>query len=223
MSGGLLISVLGSDFSLDNLTATTLIGNYTCSTTVWVSWTTMQCELPPVSFEGASELDVDVSTLPSEWTSLRFTYDAPVVMDQSSSEGAPRGRSALTVLGTNFGIVVSSPLGSIGSTACIDRLVWTTSTLLLCFTIAGSATDIEAGLPALPLTISVPGLVSTKMSAYTYLPLPEAGSRASPRSTQAGAWFGNSWVALSAYALALVGRAASRHARAAWTSGVASP
>jgi hypothetical protein len=142
-----------------------------CSTTIWVSTTSLACTGTPTMLAGAgvgrsflATIGGLVGTLP-----LSFTYDAPLVnrlyTTGASPAGPPNapvsGKASITLVGGNFGAVGSTPTVLIGSTAC-ETAVWTTFSSVVCAVAPGS------GRFNIRASVIVGSQIGSVQSIFTY-------------------------------------------------------
>jgi hypothetical protein len=159
-SGGVSVTIHGSNFAAEDASATARIGSTACRTTSWTTLTSVMCSVP-LGAGGARRAVVDVDGQAGT-RSLAFSYDSPVVAAVVQKNAPTASGAVLTVTGTNFGEAANAPTITVGLTEC--RLTkWVATSSLECTVPDG------AGLN-LPVTVNVRNAYMTVLSSFTYNP-----------------------------------------------------
>ncbi len=163
------ITIRGNDFGSDATSwREATIGGKTCTTTRFLSDTSVVCTIPAGS---GKMLNVSVSVdnrNASGTLAHAFTYDAPVVTSLSASMGPTTGFPGLVIYGSSFGSEdEAAPTVRIGSTACTSVL-WTSESQVTCAVPAGN-NGISANVP---VSLTQGGQSAASSVAFKYVPPP---------------------------------------------------
>lgn len=157
-SGGVYVTVTGTNFGVDNLSGVVKLGDTACATVVWNSGSQMRCLLVPSANGVALHSSVEISALVGTGLKM-FTYDSPVLTYTSGMNVATTGGIVVTVTGTNFGSQDFGGSASLGSTAC-SATTFFSDTSVSC--------AVPSGTGRARLVFSQTGLSNTKLLAFTY-------------------------------------------------------
>ena len=103
-TGGLTVTVLGTNFGTVDSKPQIKVGNHNCLSTQWQSNGAVLCVVPPG--QGLSkDIQVEILGQPSKSAEgdTRFSYDGPQVTALVPPNGPAIGGSQVTVFGSNFG------------------------------------------------------------------------------------------------------------------------
>jgi hypothetical protein len=174
ISGRSSLGVNGMNFASTNFSPTVWMGTTLCSSTGWVSGTSLSCAtaLGGGAGGGNQRLLVDLSgTGLYETSAAVFSFDAPTfTVNSNLPYNFPHGMATcyLTLLGSNFGSVDPSPtvrigewspLGTPRSANLCTTATWISSTTLLCAPPLGP--QILVGYPLIP-QLTVAGFIGTR-------------------------------------------------------------
>jgi len=158
VSGGTSVTILGSNFGMEDFSPSIMIGESMCATSVWTANTAVTCQLTAGSGTGASA-SVTTTSLVGTLVSA-FSYDAPVITVSVQSNSPLTASSLITLTGINFGLVDLSATARIGLTYC-SATAYVTNTAMKCTTAAGYGKN-------QPIRAEFGSVVATLMAAFTY-------------------------------------------------------
>jgi len=162
-SGSYLSTISGSNFGIADYTPTASIGDFTCTSTAYVSDTSIKCDIPP----GAGTQYVLVAVAgqspgPADDITVEFSYDPPKISSLRPVNDATSGGKVITLFGANFGIVDTSPLVAIGtSTKYGNPTNWISDTSMKAYSPFGAGTE-------LPVFIKMGKLISSTTKLFSY-------------------------------------------------------
>jgi len=165
VSGSTSVTVMGSNFGMENFSPTITIGRSACQTTMWATDTSLVCGLMPGS--GPSQTVTAMVTSVYGTTVSQYSFDAPVITTSFMVNGPFAGGVVVTIHGTNFGARDLSSTAQVGQTYCAST-VYVTNTAVSCTGPAGYG-------KALPVRAIYGNVVGTALAAFTYnSPVPTA-------------------------------------------------
>lgn len=156
--GGVALSLNGLNFGVHNTSPTSKIGTSACSSSQWVSVSSVICLVQPGNGKTV-RASVTVDGLVGSVQNL-FTFDGPVITHAAPMNSATSGLGSITISGMNFNTQDYSPSIRIGSSTC-GTTVWTTDSSVVCQSSAGAGAD---GL----LSITISTLIGSVASLFSY-------------------------------------------------------
>jgi hypothetical protein len=167
MTAGSLISSIGLNFGVLDLTQSMRLSSHGCMSTSWTSLTTVTCSYAGLpALPTATVLPVttvlSVSTVAGTCHNA-LTFDAPVVSGLVPENSAGSARIFITASGFNFIQSDPTPYGHISSSACATTS-WSSATSLLC-RLHGHA---ETLWRISAVTLTVAQLVSTAAALLSF-------------------------------------------------------
>jgi hypothetical protein len=164
-SGAASLTVKGMNFGSSNLSPSFMIHDVVCSSSQWVTETTVICALPP-SIGAMRTIQANTASLIGTTTGI-FSYDAPTISTSHvtidgyvTSNGPASGNYDLTLTGTNFGAQQNAAAARVGITEC-KTTSWRSNTAVVCRTPDGTGT-------AKTTTATIATLTGTAFAAFTY-------------------------------------------------------
>lgn len=158
VSGGTSVTVLGSNFGMENFTPSLSLGSSACATSIWSTNTMVTCAV--VAGTQISQAVVNMVTKLSGTLQAAFSYDAPVITQSHQTNSPFTGAAVLTMTGVNFGLVDQSASARIGVTFC-SATAYVTNTALRCTAADGYG-------KSRPIRAVFGSVVATSMATFTY-------------------------------------------------------
>ena len=183
-TGGIVITVIGSNFPASSTSTTVKIGVSTCVITAFsTDETYLKCMLPAGvgALQGVTVTVGALFSLEKQLLSYAQPYinmitGCPLAVGNSSTNCAREGNTTITITGTNFG--ASGSLVLVGGIACNNVIhdSLTPNLLVTCAIPPGTGTNV------IVLLLQGGGQVSSNYGSISYLPCP-AGSFPDTNST----------------------------------------
>ena len=156
-SGEGSITILGTNYFLEDLTATAILGSSACISSSWTSGTLVKCR--PNQGEGRGQtVQLAAAGLVSSLFQ-GFSYDSPALTYVHRFNLPSSMSLSLSITGMNLGVLDLSATILFGTTVC-NTISWTTQTTLLCMPGLGSGSISLIGF--------VGSLVGSTVSIFTY-------------------------------------------------------
>eukprot|EP00960_Hanusia_phi_P035319 751627-Hanusia_phi.AAC.1 len=179
------VSFLGSNFGLEDFSPVARIGSCACTTTEYVSDSSLKCQVPAYAsfLTEMNNASVEVGGTISEST-LRLRYlSRPVIEFLRPSNSPNTGKKDITILGLNLGITVDTVVAKIAQAACLQT-TWLSTTSLVCTAPPGrgKAQPVEVFIQSNLATISLERAGAFSYD-YPYLSVTSLGN-AAPRGGQ---------------------------------------
>jgi hypothetical protein len=157
-SGLTSVTLSGSNFGMQSVSATSTVGETVCQTTAYVSSTSLVCASPAGTANG-KYVSVTVSGLLGTQLN-RFSYDGPALTDLMPYNAPTSAGASVTFTGTNFATADPTPTTVLGVTVC-GTTKWTAVTSVTCMSPSGYGVSQHT-------EITVAEVVSTRLSAFSY-------------------------------------------------------
>jgi len=113
------------------------VGGTACSTTVWISDSSMRATLAPAGIGYQQTVTFTMPTMRITTLANVFSYDSPEFINLSQQRSPAKAVGSVTFVGTGFGAYTSTPQLRLGDTACVNTK-WTSSSTILCKVSSGS-------------------------------------------------------------------------------------
>jgi hypothetical protein len=145
-SGGFVLTLKGRNFGTrdwGNGTVQVSIGAQPCITTTWLSDNVVECIVPRgVGSRHPVEIVVGGQPYPPKNSddALLFSYNPPIILDVSPTNGPTRGGYDLVITGRNFGRMKHNPQAFIGGVPC-TAMTWISDTVIKCRVPEGHGRD----------------------------------------------------------------------------------
>ena len=146
--GGVRVSIVGTNFGINDLSDRVRISNTSCEATEWISNTHVWCKVPR-KISGAKQVDMAISVSPYRISELKlgFNYDGPKLNGVSRllnsscnvteenctkvSNHANRGGETVTLTGSQFQSFDLTATATVGGTTC-EASPWQSDTSIFC-------------------------------------------------------------------------------------------
>jgi hypothetical protein len=143
-AGGAVVTINGDNFGEYNSSPTAIVAGNACTTTSWISKTTILCISGPGTGRnqhvGLLVTD-NIGTIDAV-----FSYDAPAVnQGLEGSNGPKTGGALISITGSNFGTSNSSPDVRVGATTCMAT-EWVSDSQLVCRLAAGAGNKLPVAI-----------------------------------------------------------------------------
>jgi len=163
-SGGTTVTIAGSSFGGWDVSPTAKTGDTACSTTIWISSSSLHALLP--AGLGSAAITVEESSTGTTFTGSKagiFHFDGPRPTSVLLANAPGTGGTTLTLMGSNFGSYADAKMpltARIGETDC-KTTVWSSDSSATCIAAVGVGAS-------LPLAVNVGGSGNVLDAAVTY-------------------------------------------------------
>jgi hypothetical protein len=157
-TGGSSTTLSGFNFGLENFSPTVRTGKTECTVSLWVSQTSLKCQVTAGYAADVTKI-ITVNSVLGTQDSL-FSYDSPLLSYFTTPNGVTSSPgSLLTMIGINFANHDTTPTFMLGTSAC-STASWTSFSTLTCQS-AGVGTMNTA-------SAFISSLIGTQMHTFSY-------------------------------------------------------
>jgi len=190
---GTTVTIYGTNFALEDRSATAKIGSTICGSTSWSSATAVTCALSqwyPIPSEGiGSKLVTLTNSGQVGCKAGGFTYDLPVMTNAQRPNAPSTSGAVISISGLNFNSANFSPTARVGSSVCVTTS-WVSATSFTCASPVGTTSNLAVSVVLSDLVGSAGSLFSFDTAVITRSSASNAATTAGSTLTLSGFNFG---------------------------------